>query len=135
MRVHKGTVGSLIISIHYRMEKKHISHILQKTDGLIDTIKKPVFVTSLLILHIAYLLIFIGVVSVDSHYLETLNIFIQLFIALILIYRFNPLRTAELKAFDQDIIFGSAMILLTNLGITQLFKGTVGSLMNPPSIR
>jgi len=104
------------------MEKKHISHILQKTDSLVDIIKKPVFVTSLLILHIAYLLIFIGIVTVDSHYLETLNIFIQLFIALVLIYQFNPLRTAELKAFDQDIIFGSSMILLTNLGITQIFS-------------
>lgn len=110
------------MSLHYRMEKKHISHILQKTDSLVDIIKKPVFVTSLLILHIAYLLIFIGIVTVDSHYLETLNIFIQLFIALVLIYQFNPLRTAELKAFDQDIIFGSSMILLTNLGITQIFS-------------
>ena len=117
------------------MEKKHIvNHIVNKTDGIIDMIKKPVFMTSILALHIVYFLIFIGIVSVNSKYLDLLNIFIQVFIAAILIYRFNPLRTAELKSFDQEIIFGSAMILLTNVGVTHIFSLWGQAAVGEPSV-
>lgn len=100
----------------------HIHNAIRYTDSFLDKIKRPVLWWSMLILHIAYLLIFIGILSTNSVYLDYLSTFIQVFIGLFLAYRFNPLRTAELKEYDETIIFGSAVFLLTNVGLTQLGK-------------
>ena len=102
--------------------KNHAHHIIKKTDTFVDAITKPVFASSILLLHVCYFLVFIGLLNVNTNYLDGLSIFIQVFIGLLLIYRFNPLRTAELKVYDQQIIFASAIFILTNVGFTQILK-------------
>lgn len=96
-------------------EKNHkIHHYLKITDDTVDVIKKPVYIWSILILHICYFLVFIGIVSIDSGYLNYINIFIQSFIAIFLMYRFFPFRTHYLRDFDPQIIFACGMFLLLN---------------------
>jgi len=85
----------------------------------LDSIKKPIYLISIGILYLMYFLIFFGLFNINKEYTRLLSSFIQLGICLFLIIRFNPFRKHELREFDGVIIFGSAMFLLANLGITE----------------
>ena len=47
--------------------------------------------------------------------------YLEIFICLFLIVRFNPFIKAELRDFDQYLIFVSGFIILTNIGILEYF--------------
>jgi len=85
----------------------------------LDGIKKPIYLISIGILYLMYFLVFFGLFNINKEYTRLFSNFIQLGICLFLIIRFNPFRKHELREFDGDIIFGSAMFLLANLGITE----------------
>ena len=85
----------------------------------LDAIKKPIYLISIGILYLIYFLVFFGLFNINKEYTRLFSNFIQLGICLFLIIRFNPFRKHELKEFDGVIIFGSAMFLLANLGITE----------------
>jgi hypothetical protein len=87
-------------------------------DELFDMIVGPT-ATFIFIIHLFYILIFLGLISVNMQYVNYLNIAVQLFICIILMLRFHPLRKHKLHKYDSQLIFGSAFFLLTNLGITQ----------------
>jgi hypothetical protein len=97
-------------------------NVLEKIENILEMIKKPVYLSSVFLLHSAYILVFIGVIQYTPSVINNISIFIQLFVCLFLIIKFNPLRKHELKDFDSTIIFGSALFLLTNLGITEYLK-------------
>jgi hypothetical protein len=88
-----------------------------KTDHAIERIKKPVYIATVVAIHVLYLLIFMGLVYVKSEHIKLLNTLLQIFICLILIFRFNPFTKHELREFDGQIIFGAALLLLFNSGI------------------
>lgn len=68
------------------------------------------------ILHFLYIVAFLGIATVDSSYTHSLNVVVQLFIVVFLLYRFNPLRrNIQLTEADKTISFGSAILLGTNL--------------------
>ena len=68
------------------------------------------------LIHLAYLITFLGIAVIDSSYIHSLNVAIQVFIATFLIYRFNPWRkNLTITAADTTIAFGSAILLATNL--------------------
>lgn len=96
--------------------------VIDKTEHYLEIIKKPVYMGSLFILHLVYILLFLGIIRYTPAIINNLNILIQLFVCLFLMIKFHPFRKHELKEFDSTIIFGSAMFLLTNLGFTQLIK-------------
>jgi len=85
----------------------------------LDGIKKPIYLISIGILYLMYFLVFFGLFNINKEYTRLFSNFIQLGICLFLIVRFHPFRKHELRDFDGDIIFGSAMFLLANLGITE----------------
>ncbi len=85
----------------------------------LDSIKKPIYLISIGTLYLMYFLIFFGLFNISPEYTRLFSNFIQLGICLFLIIRFNPFRQHELREFDGTIIFGSAMFLLANLGITE----------------
>jgi hypothetical protein len=85
----------------------------------LDGIKKPIYLISIGILYLMYFLVFFGLFNINPEYTRLFGNFIQLGICLFLIIRFHPFRKHELKEFDGEIIFGSAMFLLANLGITE----------------
>ena len=85
----------------------------------LDGIKKPIYLISIGTLYLMYFLVFVGLFNINKEYTRLFSNFIQLGICLFLILRFNPFRKHELREFDGVIIFGSAMFLLANLGITE----------------
>ena len=93
--------------------------LLQKIDDLFEIIKKPFYIFLLVLLHVLYIGTYIGIIRYNVKYVDYLNIGVQLFICLFLIIRFHPFRKHDLKEFDGDIIFGSAIYLLINLGLTE----------------
>ena len=100
--------------------KEHIVGIINGADNTIDKLKKPIFIWSISLLHLFYFLIYFGILAISHEYVNYLNIFIQLFICVFLIIRFNPFRHHILREFDGQIIFASAAFLLTNLFATEI---------------
>jgi hypothetical protein len=81
------------------------------------------FLMSLMVVHVLLVFIFLGVVYIDTKYVETVSSIIRICMCLILIIRFNPFTKAELKKYDRELIFTSAMLLLTNEAITKYIIG------------
>lgn len=97
-------------------------NLLSTIDNLLDNIKTPLYVFSIGLIYLSYIFVYIGVLYIDKTYVHYLNIFIQLFIGLFLLFRFHPFREHVLRKNDSMIIFGSAVFLLTNLGVTQYIE-------------
>jgi len=87
---------------------------LKVSDKTFNEISKPVYFGTLFLIHLSYFLLFFGIFSVNAYYLNYLNIFIQGFIAVFLMYRFFPFRTHYLRDFDPQIIFACGMFLFIN---------------------
>lgn len=88
-------------------------------DDILDVIKVPVYTSAMYLIYAAYIATLFGIVYVDPTQINKLNVFVQLFVGLFLFYRFHPFRSHELRKYDSQLIFGSAVFLLANLGITQ----------------
>jgi hypothetical protein len=73
-------------------------------------------------LYLLPVIIFTGIIRIDIDYVYYYNLFVQIFVCIFLVIRFNPLRQATLKAYDQRIIFSSAIFLLFNLGTFEILK-------------
>lgn len=102
-------------------------------DDTLDKIKIPVFKTGVVLLQFSYILTLFGIIYIDPVQINKLHIIVQLFVCIFLILRFHPFRTHELRKYDSQIIFGSAVFLLANLGITQFVLYRVKSYV-PSSI-
>lgn len=89
-----------------------------------------------LLVHISYLALFYGIISIDQKYIRNFSTLIQFVVCLVLIYRFFPYRTTYvLTPLDISIIFYCATFLLLNVVSTELyvvfFQGTaVGNYIN-----
>ena len=99
-----------------------MSEIISKIVNTFDNLKKPLFSGSIALLYLSYFLLYFGVFYVDKAYINLLSQGIHLFVCLFLLIRFHPFRKHELNDFDSRIIFSSALILVTNLGITEYLK-------------
>ena len=76
-----------------------------------------------LLIHIAYIAIFFGVVLIDESYLRQMSTLVQLGVCLFLIWRFSPLRKLrELTKLDRSIIFYCATFLLLNVVAIEVYK-------------
>lgn len=87
-------------------------------DNILDKIASPIYHWLIILLYIIYLAAFFGILYVNNAYIHHLDVFIQTFIAVILIIRFNPFRKHVLKESDNTLIFASAFFLLMNVGLT-----------------
>ena len=77
----------------------------------------------LFIFNILYFGTLIGIVYLNTEYINTFNLIVHTLLCLFLMYRFNPLRkNIEIKHYDQIIIFSTAVFLLLNLGIVKIIK-------------
>jgi len=91
-----------------------------KVDHFLDKVKKPVYLLTVGSLYLLYFATLIGLFYVKPEYIQLVSNISHTFICLFLIIRFNPFRKhIVLHEFDDKIIFGSALILLFNLSITQ----------------
>ena len=96
---------------------------LNKLENILDNIS-PYYIFLIIIFHvlnISYIILFVffGIVIVDQIYIKYYSRFIQLFVCLFLLIKVHPFREHVLKPGDSNIIFGSAFILLINLGLLQ----------------
>tara|TARA_E500000178_G_C16465613_1_gene506422 strand:+ start:148 stop:453 length:306 start_codon:yes stop_codon:yes gene_type:complete len=65
-----------------------------------------------------YALVIFGLSQTAPEYLDYVKIFLKYFICLILIYRFNPFSSHRFTYFDKEIVFQSAVYLLSTTAIT-----------------
>ena len=96
----------------------------------LERIKKPVFVTMMLLLYSCYFLIYIGLFYINPMYIKYLSISIRLFVCTFLIYKFHPFREHKLRHFDDVLIFSSAILILTDMGITQYVVNVISPIKN-----
>jgi len=92
--------------------------------------KLYVFTTLVILIHIAYLAVFFGIIALDEKYIRNFSTLIQLGVCMFLIYRFFPYRSVYvLTQLDISIIFYCATFLLLNVVATEVyvafFQGTV----------
>jgi hypothetical protein len=105
--------------MYIRMERT--GGILEKIDDIVDYAGKHYSYLSVA-LYTAYIVVFLGVVNFNPSYITELKLLMQVVICVVLIYRFNPFRKHELKKYDANIIFSSAIFLLVNTGIAEVFE-------------
>ena len=71
---------------------------------------------SIVVIYAFYIAAYLGVFVTVPEYIVVWYTFIQIFLCLILMYRYNPFRTKfEYNDFDARLIFGAASILLSNV--------------------
>ena len=86
-----------------------------------DDYIKPAYFWLSIALYISYFVAYIGVYYVEPSYIELLSRTIRLLVCGFLVVRFHPFRkTYAFQSDDARLIFASAVLLLTDLGITQL---------------
>jgi len=101
------------------MKKKF--NLFSMFDKIIDIIKKPFFNSVVFLIYLSYFLIFFGIVYINKKYVQLFSDILLIFVCLFLIIRFHPYRKHELRNFDAKIIFASAILLLTNAGLTKYY--------------
>lgn len=89
---------------------------------MVDRLKSPVFLFSVLLVHILYIAVFLGIVYMNESYIRILSTIIQAFVSVFLAYRFNPFNEIKtITKFDRDIIFYLATFLLLNVVATEVY--------------
>ena len=80
----------------------------------------PIYTGSLWIIHLVYIAVFLGVFVTIPEYIRLLNVFIQVFLCLILMIRFHPFQdNHKLQPGDSMFIFGAGFILFTNVVLVE----------------
>jgi hypothetical protein len=88
--------------------------VVHKIDDALEISYKP-FLGMIGLTYLLYIITYFGLLSINTQYIELLNIITQLFICIFLLVRFNPFREHELRKYDAKIIFGSGVLLSMNL--------------------
>ncbi len=102
----------------------YIMTIMNSIDDVLEMIA-PYYINLIGGMHLLYAFAFVGIISDNSILIRFINIFIQMFIGIFLMLRYNPFRTQRFYKNDANIIFGSAAFLLFNLGLVQYFKSFI----------
>lgn len=89
----------------------------------VEHITISIYIVSLFITHLVYIAVFLGVFVTVPEYIRLLNIATQVFLCIILMFRFNPFQTApKIHEGDNMFIFGAVFLLFTNVILTELIK-------------
>ena len=98
--------------------------------------RMPLFMLSIVLLHILYLAVFFGVAYVNEKYIRYLSTMIQTFVAIFLTIRFNPYDNEyHITEFDKQVIFYSATFLLLNVVTTEVFTSFIQNTPLDPVIK
>jgi hypothetical protein len=111
---------------------------IKSVDTTIYTITKPIYYFLFFALYLLYFALFFGLFYVNPSYIRILTTIIHVLICAFLIIRFHPFRKHELKEFDSQIIFASAIVLFTNGpvfdALLHYLKQFIGSSVDMPFI-
>jgi hypothetical protein len=84
------------------------------------------FSGTIILIHLAYIAIFFGVIYVNERYIKNLSILVQLGVCLFIIYRFSPLRQLDrFTKLDQSVIFYCATFLLMNVVAIEVYESFI----------
>jgi hypothetical protein len=108
---------------------EHTFNLFYTFDNILDKIKKPVYLTIIGFIYLSYFLIFFGLFYINKKYIDIFSNLLLTFVCLFLILRFHPFRKHELRDFDATIIFGSAVLLLTNAGLTNIIANDISNVI------
>lgn len=66
--------------------------------------------------HLIYLIVYLKLFSINTYYTTILELFIQLYIAVFLLYYFNPFASSNVKITKniKKAIFSAGLVLFTN---------------------
>ena len=81
----------------------------------VDRIKYIFYASMTAFITTSYLLIGVGVYIINPEYLHWMATIFHILISVFLMYRFNPITKAQLRPHDENIIFGSAVLMLVNV--------------------
>ena len=108
---------------------EHTFNLFYTFDKILDKIKKPVYLTMIGFIYLSYFLVFFGLFYINKKYIDIFSNLLLTFVCLFLILRFHPFRKHELRDFDATIIFGSAVLLLTNAGLTNIIANDISNVI------
>lgn len=75
-----------------------------------------VYFGSLFFIHFVYGMVLLGIFSSVPQYIYVWNMLVQVCLCLFLLYRYHPFRKShKFEEYDARLIFGSALLLLTNI--------------------
>jgi len=94
-------------------------NILDQIDEILDKVASPIYYWFIGILYLAYIATFMGVFYIGKTYLHTLSTIIQVFISLVLMVRFNPLRKHAVSQNTNVLVFACAFFLLLNVALSE----------------
>jgi hypothetical protein len=78
---------------------------------------------SIILIHIAYLATFFGIIYINDSYIRIFSTFIQFVVCMFLIIRFFPLKKShEVTKLDVSIIFYCATFLLMNVVFIEVYS-------------
>jgi len=113
---------------------EHTFNLFYTFDKILDKIKKPVYLTIIGFIYLSYFLIFFGLFYINKKYIDIFSNLLLIFVCLFLILRFHPFRKHELREFDATIIFGSAVLLLTNAGLINIIANDISNVITNDKI-
>jgi hypothetical protein len=84
-----------------------------------NKVYQNIFLYGLNFSYILYFLVMLGISSLAPKYLSYLRVFLKIYIALLLIYFYNPLTYREKKFtnFDRKLVFSAGIFLLLSTTI------------------
>lgn len=96
------------------------SPMINKVDRAVESNLKPTYMFLITVLYISYILLFLGISYIAPQYIRLISNSIYVLLAIILIIKFNPFRTNNvIVPSDSAMIFGAAVFILINVGITE----------------
>jgi len=104
--------------------------LLRHIDEVLDHHKVNIYIWLFAIPYVLYFIAFFGIWYVNPSYIQIISVIMQLYISIFLMIRFNPFIKHEFRQYDDRLIFASAFLLLTNVGVTSFFMEYV---VNPIS--
>jgi len=102
---------------------------LSTADRILEHSYLP-FYGLVILAHVLYFITYIGIFYVDITYIHILNVLTQTFICVFLFIRFFPYRQHQLNKYDTPMIFGSALLLASNLIATEYSKTVIGRMVS-----
>ena len=61
-----------------------------------------VFLLSFILLHIIYVIVFFEIVHINEDYVRLFNAFFQIFISILLLYKYHPFAKNNIPTFDNE---------------------------------
>jgi hypothetical protein len=89
----------------------------------------PWFVWFLFISHVILIASFLLLGSLNESYVAVFSKIVRYFVCVFLLLRFHPFRKHNLGKYDGQIIFISALFLLTNEGMTEFLLSRISKKM------